>query len=163
MAGYVLRYRLNRFRRNRPARLTREKPKCMKVVIFYMNELLEAQPEEQLQKARGRGRKFVSKILLRVTAAEHQALKKRAAKHEISLSRYAVTSALERPIPARKQEREQITQTLFELRKIGSNINQIAHALNSARLKNAEAPPSAEIQAALLSVNSFITSLKKRL
>ncbi len=163
MAGYVLRYRLNRFLRNRPARLTREKLKRMKVVIFYMNELVEAQQEEQLQKARGRGRKFVSKILLRVTPSEHQAMKRRAAKHELSLSRYAVTSALERPMPARKQEREQITQMLFELRKVGNNINQIAHALNSARLKNAEAPPTAEIQAAVLSVQSLITDLKRRL
>ncbi len=128
-----------------------------------MNELVEAQQEGQPEKARGSRRRFISKILLRVTPAEHQAMKIQAAKHELSLSRYAVTSALQAQPPAKKQEREQITQMLFELRKVGNNINQIAHALNSARLKNAEAPPAAEIQAALLSVNSFVTSLKKRL
>jgi hypothetical protein len=128
-----------------------------------MNESAPKQQEEQPQRARGSRRKFVSKILLRVTPAEHLAMKRRAAKHELSLSRFAVTSALQAQPPARKQEREQITQMLFELRKIGNNINQIAHALNSARLKSAAPPPAAEIQAALLSVSSFLAGLKKRL
>jgi hypothetical protein len=112
---------------------------------------------------RRQGRKFVSKILLRVTPTEHQRMKKRAADHDLSLSRFAVESALrERPL-ATKAERERQIAALFELRKIGNNLNQVAHGIHSARLTRQPPPTLKEIQEAVKQVSDFITEIKKTL
>ncbi len=119
--------------------------------------------EQKPKKERKPRRKFVSKILLRVTPAEHHAMKKRAAEHNLSLSRYAVESSLSDQPPPTKLEREQKIQMLFELRKLGNNINQIAHALNSARLTKQPPPSLDEISAAAESVKDLLREMKKQL
>ncbi len=125
-----------------------------------MTEPVEEQKPKKERKTR---RKFVSKILLRVTPAEHSAMKKRAAEHELSLSRFAVESALRDHPPLTKLEREQNIQAVFELRKLGNNINQIARALNSARLSNTPMPTQKEISRAADSVKELLSEMKKKL
>ncbi len=121
------------------------------------------QATEQLPKKERTKRKFISKILLRVTPAEHEAIKKRAADHELSLSRFAVESALRDHPPLTKLEREQRIQMIFDLRKLGNNLNQIARAVNSARLSKQPPPPQKEFLAAADSVKDLITEMKKKL
>jgi hypothetical protein len=90
-------------------------------------------------------------------------MKKRAADHDLSLSRFAVESALrERPL-ATKAERERQIAALFELRKIGNNLNQVAHGIHSARLTKQPPPTLKEIQEAVKQVSDFITEIKKTL
>jgi hypothetical protein len=119
--------------------------------------------EQKPKKERKTRRKFVSKILLRVTPQEHSAMKRKASQYELSLSRFAVESALRDHPPPSKLEREQNIQMLFELRKLGNNLNQIARAVNSARLSKQPPPPQKEILAAADSVKDLITEMKKKL
>jgi predicted HicB family RNase H-like nuclease len=119
--------------------------------------------EEQSPKKERTKRKFISKILLRVTPQEHSAMKKKAAEHELSLSRFTVESALRDHPPPSRLEREQKIQMLFELRKLGNNINQIARAVNSARLSKQLPPPQKEILAAANSIKDLLAEMKKRL
>jgi hypothetical protein len=125
--------------------------------------MTEPVEEQKPKKERQTRRKFISKILLRVTPAEHLALKKRAADYDLSLSRFAVQSALRDHPPPSRMEREQKIQMLFELRKLGNNINQIARAVNSARLSKQPPPPQKEILAAADSVKDLVSEMKKKL
>jgi hypothetical protein len=125
-----------------------------------MTEPVEEQKPKKERKTR---RKFTSKILLRVTPTEHQRIKKRATEYELSLSRYAVESALRDQPLATKAERERQIAALFELRKIGINLNQIAHGIHSARLTKQPPPTLKEIQAAVKELINYIAEMKKKL
>jgi hypothetical protein len=51
-------------------------------------------------------------------------------------------------------------QTREELRRIGTNINQLAYAKNSARHGNGQVPTAAEIAGTLASVNELMAAIK---
>jgi hypothetical protein len=125
--------------------------------------MTEPAEEQKPKKERQTKRKFISKILLRVTPQEHSAMKRKASQYELSLSRFAVESALRDHPPPSNLEREQNIQIIFELRKLGNNINQIARALNSSRLSNTPMPAQKEISAAAESVKDLLTEMKRRL
>jgi hypothetical protein len=79
-----------------------------------------------------RRRAYETHFSVRVTRAELAALTARARANRLSLSRYLVEAGLGAPEtlpdPALRQERE---RALFHLRKVGTNLNQLARRLNS--------------------------------
>ena len=66
-------------------------------------------------------------ICVRVTPAEKKELQEKANAAHLSLSRYLVKSASDRKM----FQTENIARLIYEIRKIGININQIAHVANS--------------------------------
>ena len=65
-------------------------------------------------------------ICVRVTPAEKKELQEKANAAHLSLSRYLVKSASDRKM----FQTENIARLIYEIRKIGININQIAHVAN---------------------------------
>lgn len=75
------------------------------------------------------------RIGISVNNAELSRLERRANKANMTLSRYCREQALEREVyEADKAGLAYLLQQKNNLSKIGSNINQIAHALNASRM-----------------------------
>lgn len=70
-------------------------------------------------------------IVIRVTKQEKERLIKKSQKAEMTLSEYLIEQGLERDIVII----EDIKKFVYELRKIGNNINQLTHLANSGRVK----------------------------
>ena len=68
-------------------------------------------------------------ICVRVTPAEKKELQEKADAAHLSLSRYLVKSASDRKM----LQTENIAKLIYEIRKIGINVNQIAHVANGQR------------------------------
>ncbi len=102
-------------------------------------------------------------ILVRATPAERKAIRKRADAAELSLSRFLVARGLSEQPPPTKEDREALSKMLFELKKAGNNINQIAHAMHSSRLTDAPPPAKGEISEAILTIREATAAVKKRM
>ena len=70
-------------------------------------------------------------ITIRVTKQEKEKLIKKSQKAEMTLSEYLIEQGLERDIVII----EDVKNLVYELRKIGNNINQITHLANSEAIK----------------------------
>ena len=105
---------------------------------------------------------YPKKILVRLTEAEKSTIEKNAKKSELSVSRYLVRSGVgdERGLdPAERELRE---QAIYELRRVGVNLNQIAYALNAARRTGrGDEPPASEITKAAESLKIVLEAIKK--
>ncbi len=75
------------------------------------------------------------KITVRPTDGELKLLHARAASFGYkSLSKYLIERGLKDSVMIQTPERERVERLLFEVRKIGVNINQIAHQMNAGNL-----------------------------
>lgn len=70
-------------------------------------------------------------ITIRVTKQEKEKLIKKSQKAEMTLSEYLIEQGLERDIVII----EDVKNLVYELRKIGNNINQLTHLANSEAIK----------------------------
>jgi hypothetical protein len=102
-------------------------------------------------------------ILVRATSAERKAIRKRADAAELSLSRFLIARGLSDQPPPTPEEKEANRQLLFELKKAGNNLNQVAHAMHTSRLTNTASPTETQISEALLSIREASTAVKKRM
>lgn len=68
-------------------------------------------------------------ICVRVTPTEKKELQEKADAAHLSLSRFLVKSASDRKM----LQTENIAKLIYEIRKIGINVNQIAHVANGQR------------------------------
>jgi hypothetical protein len=100
---------------------------------------------------------------VRATATEREKIKAKAAEKELSLSRFAVEKCLEDEPFTTKTEKDLLKKILFELRKSGGNLNQIAHNFNLARLTDAPTPTTSEIKIAAKSIQNLIEVIKTKL
>ena len=75
------------------------------------------------------------KITVRPTDGELKLLHARAESFGYkSLSKYLIERGLKDGVMIQSVERERVERLLFEVRKIGVNINQIAHQMNAGNL-----------------------------
>ncbi len=102
-------------------------------------------------------------ILVRATREEREKIKAKAAENQLSLSRFAVEKCLSDEPFRTKTDKELLRQILFELRKSGNNLNQIAHSFNLARLKETPPPSKTEIESATRSLKTLIEIVKTKL
>ena len=70
-------------------------------------------------------------ITIRVTKQEKERLIKKSQKAEMTLSEYLIEQGLERDIVII----EDVKNLVYELRKIGNNINQLTHLANSGVIR----------------------------
>lgn len=105
---------------------------------------------------------YPKKILVRLTEAEKATIEKNAKKSEFSVSRFLVRSGVgdERGLdPAERELREKV---IYELRRVGVNLNQIAYALNAARRGGrGDESPASEIVQAAENLKTVLESVKK--
>ncbi len=100
-------------------------------------------------------------VTLRPTDAEHQILTARAAENDKSLNSYLIWAGSRDAPPLPLEDRKILMATREELRRIGTNLNQLAHATNSARRGgNGQAPTAAEIAGTLASLNELMAAIK---
>lgn len=78
-------------------------------------------------------KQYAKSLLVRLTDAEKRDIEARAERAELSVSRFLVKSGLDEARAIDPEERRLRERALFELRKVGVNLNQIAYALNAAR------------------------------
>lgn len=70
-------------------------------------------------------------IVIRVTKQEKERLIKKSKKAEMALSEYLIEQGLEKDIIII----EDVKSFVYELRKIGNNINQLTHLANSGIIR----------------------------
>ncbi len=70
-------------------------------------------------------------IVIRVTKQEKERLIKKSKKAEMTLSEYLIEQGLEKDIIII----EDVKSFVYELRKIGNNINQLTHLANSGIIR----------------------------
>lgn len=105
---------------------------------------------------------YPKKILVRLTEAEKQKVEKNAKKSELSVSRFLVRSGVGDGRGLDPAERELREQAIYELRRVGVNLNQIAYALNAARRTGrGDEPPAAEVTEAAESLKMVLEAIKK--
>ena len=95
-------------------------------------------------------------ICVRVTPTEKKELQKKADAAHLSLSRYLVKSASDKKI----MQTENILDLIFQIKKIGTNINQIAYIANSQRFmtKNDMAAVRKQMEAVLVLMKKVINA-----
>lgn len=97
------------------------------------------------------------KLTVRVNAEERRRLTREAERARLSVSRYLVASGLRGCPPPTAEERAQRQRAIFHAKKIGTNLNQIAHRLNGEALV-----PSAELRTALVATTQALAQLTGR-
>jgi hypothetical protein len=103
-------------------------------------------------------------VTLRPSDSEHQLLVARAAENDKSLNSYLIWAGSRDAPPMPMADRVILMATREELRRIGTNLNQLAHATNSARRGgNGQAPTAAEIAGTLASLNELMAAIKAQL
>jgi HEAT repeat protein len=76
-----------------------------------------------------RAKQYPKKILALATADEHQPVATRAKAAELSVSRFLIECALTVEVTS-SEDRSQRERALREIRRVGNNLNQVAHQLN---------------------------------
>ncbi len=105
---------------------------------------------------------YPKKILVRLTEAEKQEIEKDAKQSQLSVSRFLVRSGVGDGCGIDPAERELREQAIYELRRVGVNLNQIAYALNAARRTGrGNEPPAPEIAQAAESLKMVLEAVKK--
>jgi uncharacterized protein (DUF1778 family) len=102
-------------------------------------------------------------VTLRPTDEEHRILTERAAENDKSLNGYLIWAGSRDAAPLSLDDRVILMRTREELRRIGTNLNQLAHATNSARRGNGQPPTAAEIEGTLASLNELMAAIKAQL
>jgi len=115
------------------------------------------------RKPKPESEKVGAPILVRATPAERRAIKRRASAAGRSLSRYLVAVGMRDGQPAGPEEREQLGRLLFELHKVGTNLNQLAHTMNAARLSGRDTTTEDEIASAVSEVRATVAAVRERL
>ena len=97
---------------------------------------------------------YSCEFTIRTTVEERQRLLREAARAGLSLSRYLVESGLRGCPPPSAEERAQRQRAIFHAKKIGTNLNQIAHQLNADGVV-----PPAELREALMATAQALARL----
>jgi hypothetical protein len=100
---------------------------------------------------------------IRATRLEHLKIKIKAKQNNRSISRFAIEKCLSDEIFQEKVEQDNLKNLLFELRKAGNNLNQIAHSLNLTTLTNTPPPSQNEILKVTKELKNAIELIKKNL
>lgn len=109
-------------------------------------------------------------IYVRLTKDEHTEVQERADLARMSASRYLVSCGLNQKIKqvkkARKcvgSDREKLEDLMWQLKKLGRNINQLAHCYEDVRLTGEGVIDEKEIALAGEKVKSLLKQLEERL
>jgi len=98
-----------------------------------------------------RAKQYRKMILARATVDEHQRVVTRAKTAGLSVSRFLIECALTVEV-ASSEDRSQRERALREIRRVGSNVNQIAHQVNM----QSGTVDHAEVQRTLIAVREVL-------
>lgn len=126
---------------------------------------------DERRRRRWNSDRYPKSIVVRVTDDEHEEINRRAGlSREPSVSRYMTVCALSGRAPELRQtppptaeERERLEQLLYELRRIGTNLNQLTHAANLATATGGASPAPSDLVEAARAVKTIVEQLRERL
>lgn len=101
---------------------------------------------------------------VRATEKEYRELVRQKEIHGTSLSRLLVDSALcyeGPPVFLVDSQKQAVEELLFEVRKIGINLNQIAKVMNASRYDSSKAPSEEKVVSTVAEVESVIRKLSR--
>jgi mobilization protein NikA len=108
--------------------------------------------------------------MVRASEDEYTEIMNRAALARKSASRFLIycgtkgkSPKLRQMLPPTPEQRNDLERLLFELRKAGNNLNQLAHAYHSAKYTNATPPTSSEVEAASVALRKTIEVIRDRI
>ncbi len=100
---------------------------------------------------------------VRLTEKELSKLHEKAEKAKLSISRLLVKSALSDDKVLTAEEKDEIKQLRFEIRKIGINLNQIAHYINASQRGAGNPAPDNQINEIQKLIEQALRKLLKKL
>ena len=123
--------------------------------------------EKQKRDWRNTKRQRQKSVSVRLSESEYERLKNDASRQSLTVGSYIRSTMLDAPIPRQsrrplaKKDTAIIGKYLGELGKLGSNINQIARALNSANLSGDDsiAPSKKEVLKSINSTNELLKQI----
>lgn len=122
------------------------------------------------RKRRWNSDRYPKMVTVRVTLEEHEELLRRAQRTRLSASRFLVRCGLSQRLPPLRdrpaptpEERRDLEFLLYQLRKVGTNLNQLAKRTNAARLFGRMRPPASKVEQAASAAEGLIRLLRKRL
>jgi two-component sensor histidine kinase len=104
-----------------------------------------------IEQLMNRQKQYPKKILARATLDEHRRLVDRAKAADLSLSRFVIECGLTLEVASR-EDRSQRERALREIRRVGNNLNQIAHQMNM----QTGTVDHSEVQRALIAVREVL-------
>lgn len=126
--------------------------------------------EVQTRKRNWNSEQYPKVVTVRVSTGEHGEIHRVAGLARLSASRLLVRSLLDRRLPEMsdtppptKEERAELEFLLYELHKIGVNLNQLAHRNNRARLIRRFPPPRRQIDSATTALEGLMRLIRNRL
>lgn len=133
-------------------------------------EPITAAPDER-RRRRWNSDHYPKSLVVRVTDDEHEEITRRAGLSRApSVSRYMAVCALNGRAPELRQtppptaeERERLERLLYELRKLGTNLNQLTHAANLATATGGASPAPSDLAEAARAVKTIVEQLRERL
>lgn len=108
-------------------------------------------------------KKYDKASLVRLTISELESISQKAKKANLSVSRFLVKSGLSDGKVLTTEEKEELNQLRFEVRKVGVNLNQIAYSINLSRRGNGQPPTQAEINEIQDLIKQVLHKLLKKL
>lgn len=128
----------------------------------------ETSPDDQQKGARQRRarRRTAPKLLpitVRFTAQEKARTEKNAAAAGLSVSRFLAVTGTVELLPLTEEERDLYIKIAVALNRVGSNLNQLAAAMNAARRGLGAAPEQSEIEKAGEAVRELIKDVRERI
>lgn len=122
------------------------------------------------QKRNWRSASLPKRIMVRAAEGEYAEIMKRAALARKSASRFLIycgtkgrTPKLKQMLPPSPEQRSDLERLLFELRKAGINLNQLAHAYHGSKYTKAEPPSKSELEAASAVLRKTIDAIRERI
>jgi hypothetical protein len=107
--------------------------------------------------------KATSKINFRCSQEQHFTLKKLAKQHDLTTTSYILTRTLTPQKLKTLNERQQIIDAIFELKRAGNNVNQIAHAINLLLIGKTSVPVnSVKIFDSLEKLNAAVKKIEEQ-
>jgi hypothetical protein len=118
--------------------------------------------KEKTWKLKNLPRSFVA----RASESEHEKLKRMALRADVSVSRLVIETTLSKPLMSAddaERERADREETIFQLRRIGINLNQITSALHAVRRGVKASVTETRLEETAAEIESVISLLKKKL
>lgn len=133
-------------------------------------EAMEGNPDKRRKARRWNSDRYPKMITVRATREEHRLIMDHSSRARTSASTYLKHCALRRRLPALREtksptleERGDIEFILFQIRKVGVNLNQLARRSNRSRLLGTTGPKSSEVETAAEVAGRLMNLLLKRL
>jgi uncharacterized protein (DUF1778 family) len=106
---------------------------------------------------------YTNELTVRFTDDEKRQVSSNAEAAGLSVSRFLAKAGTAEAAILTEEHKELLKALRFEVRKVGTNLNQIAREINAARLGSGETPDPNQLKDALKNFNALIEAINEHL